>query len=118
MANVMIVSLAVALLAGCAGAPPRGPHRDMVPQPTVINMDGVIVDVRADAGTLTVKEDQAYDTWTVAVEPGTRIRGADALPATLADLKIGDRARIIGSSRVSWVMTASEIEVLKAVRSR
>jgi len=110
----------VALLAACAGpAPsPRVPGRldrdtDAKAAADPILMVGVVVDTTWASGTLTVKDVQDYETWTITTSPETRFYGVNGGKCDLTAIEIGDRIQIQGISRVPLIAEADEIAIQK-----
>lgn len=117
--RVAALVIATAGLAGCAGAPPggmrgSGPMRGMgggdIPPATLLLMHATIVDLNPAGGTLTVKDNDAHGTWTVAVTKETSILSAEGRTLTLSDFEVGQRVRIRGFSRIEEILTALELE--------
>ena len=101
--------LAIGALCGCIVA-----KEGELPPATVLVMRATIVDLDSEAGSVTVKEDEIYDTWQVAVVESTWIRAPDGRHIGLEDLRVGERIEIRGTSRVNSLMTAREIISLEA----
>ena len=85
---------------------------DVVPSPSLMLLDGTIVDVNERTGTITFKEKSDYTTWTIGVGEDARIVSAGQGLLSLEELRVGDRVRVSGRSRVSQVMIADEIWIL------
>ena len=111
--SVSALAFLIALLAaGCAARAPRAMDIDVVPSPSLMLLDGTIVDGNERTGTITFKEKSDYTTWTIGVGEDARIVSAGQGLLSLEELRVGDRVRVSGRSRVSQVMIADEIWIL------
>lgn len=81
-------------------------------------MTAVVVDTIGTSGTLTVKNLQDYETWTIATDPETRIYGANGGRIGLTDIEIGARVQVQGYSRIPSIVAANEIAVQDLPRPR
>jgi len=107
--------IVILLLCGCGAPPPRVPPGagEAGMKPAVATMiEAVIVDVRPDARTLTVKESREHATWMVSLAEQSRIFGAGQPDMRLEDLGVGDHVRISGTSRIDLILKADAIELL------
>lgn len=87
-----------------------------VPTPVLTMFDAVIVDVRADARVLTVKEDRTHATWMVSLPDPVRITGPGRADMRSDELMIGDHLRISGTSSIDLILKADTIDLLDNVQ--
>lgn len=105
----LVVAVLVISMTGCGivGVSKRAPGE--LDPAIVVVMLATIVDLNEDAGSVTVKEDETFETWRIAVVESTWIRDHDGTLLALEDLSIGGRLEIRGTSRVSSLLTAHEM---------
>ena len=60
---------------------------------------------------VTIKEDELFRTWTVSILEETKIRTPGGSYLSMADLRVGDRVEVRGTSRVRNHVTALDIEL-------
>ena len=102
------------VFAGCAAPPPPPVGEGEVPPARIVVLEGTVVDLDAQAGRLLVKEPDRRGTWTVAVQRGARIETDAAASVALEQVRIGDRLRVTGRSRIESILIADEILILGA----
>jgi hypothetical protein len=105
---VLAAGVSILLVAGAMGGCYVAAEGELPPA-VVLVMRGVIVDLNPEAGTVTVKKDETYETWQVAVVASTRVRAGDGRYLELADLRLGERIELRGTSRVLDLITVYEI---------
>jgi hypothetical protein len=102
--------LAASAGGGCAVAPTsRGPGE--LSESTVEVLGAVIVDLDPGQGTITVKDRETYQTWTIAVVELTQFRSTAGEILEMEDLRIEDLVEVRGRSRVAHLMTADQVMV-------
>ena len=104
--------VAVSCLLGCASPPPSGREPTRLSPATVEFLPAVVVDLDPEGETVTVKETTRYETWRVAMAGEPVVRTADGTRVGIAELRIGDRVEIRGTSRVEGLITAYEITLV------
>jgi hypothetical protein len=107
----MLAAAAVlAAAAGCAVHPgSRNPGE--LWEVVVEVVRAVVVDLDPEQGTITVKDRETYQTWTIAVVEMTQIRSTAGEVLQLADLRAEDLVEVRGQSRVAHLMVADQVMV-------
>jgi hypothetical protein len=100
--------LSVAMLGGCYTV-----GEGDLPVAIVLVMQGTVVDLNPEAGSVMVKEEENHDTWRVAVVESTWVRAPDGRHIDLGDLRLGEKVQIKGTSRIDFLITAQEINSLE-----
>jgi hypothetical protein len=106
------LGLALVLWMGMLGGCYTAGEADL-PVEIVLTMQATIVDLNPDAGSVMVKEEETYRTWRVAVVESTWVRARDGRHIDLAELRIGEKIEIRGTSRLENLITAYEINSLE-----
>lgn len=110
LAPVLVVLLVAAGACGCAvSSASRGPGE--LSETTVELLRAVIVDLDGEQGTITVKDRETYETWTIAVVEMTQVRSTTGEILRMDDLRIEDLIEVRGRSRVAHLMTADQVLV-------
>ena len=102
------LSLCGGMVGGCYTA-----KEGELPVAIVLVMRATVVDLNPDAGSVMVKEEETYETWRVAVVESTWVRARDGRHIDLADLRLGEKIEIRGTSRIDNLITAHEINSLE-----
>jgi hypothetical protein len=97
---------------GCAALFPQS-EGSYIPPEVLHVLQAWIVSLDPELGSITVKENERYETWTVSIVPRTVIRTREGDHLAISDLRVGEQIEIRGTSRIGNHVTASEIELLE-----
>ncbi len=107
--SLLIASMSV-LACGSVPPPPAGGAVGGLPlEPETRTFEATIVDIDRQAGKLTVKDREGWETWTVAVTTESWLRDDETGEIEIDAFEVGDQIRVIGVVRVPLVITAREI---------
>lgn len=113
-APIELVSLVAILIAGTLGCATLflQSEGEYVPPEVLEVLEGWIVSMDEGLRSVTIKDNEHYQTWTVSILEDTRIHTPEGAYLAISDLRIGDRVGVQGASRVKNHVTAHDVELL------